>query len=212
MNNLITFIARATDSMMLVATMDHAFELEEYKSHAKKIIKNLKDSSPSKCTIEAGPYLYHYIIENHVCYLVLCEKAYPKRLAFQYMDELCKAFYQEYGQEIVRFSRPYAAVEFDPLMSRIRKEFLDPRSPKNVQKINNDLNDIHNIMCQNIQEVLHRGEKLDVMQNRSQSLLSESKRFDKQAKYANLIAKYRAMAPLVAVVLVVLFVLWWRFF
>jgi hypothetical protein len=41
--------------------------------------------------------------------------------------------------------------------------FLDPSSPGNLKKLNSDLHDIHNIMSQNIQEVLQRGEKLDGM-------------------------------------------------
>lgn len=49
----------------------------------------------------------------------------------------------------------------DPKMHRIRRDYIDPRSPKNVQKLNNDLNEIQHIMVENIQSVLDRGEKLD---------------------------------------------------
>lgn len=212
MNNLITYIARTTDSMLLVASMDHSFELEEYKSSAKKILKNIKPSSPAKCTIAAGAMLYHYYIEDAVVYLALCERSYPKRLAFTYLEELQRAFAQQYGQEVHRFSRPYAAVEFDPQMQRLRKQYLDPRSPQNMDKINDNLNDIHNIMVQNIQEVLHRGETLDNMQTKSYALLNESKKFDKYARYVNLLSQYKAAAPFLALALLVILVIWFRFF
>lgn len=55
-SNLGTFIARCVDGMILVATMDH-MEME-YQTHAKKIIKTLKPTSPARCTIEAGPFYY----------------------------------------------------------------------------------------------------------------------------------------------------------
>jgi vesicle transport protein SEC22 len=97
-------------------------------------------------------------------------------------------------------------------MARIRKDYLDPRSPKNVQKINNDLLDIHNIMVSNINEVLHRGEKLDLMQNRSSRLLEESKKFDKYAKYANLQALWKSWAPVVAITLILIVFIYLRFF
>jgi hypothetical protein len=51
--------------------------------------------------------------------------------------------------------------ETDPKLNRIRKEFLDPNSQKNMSRLNADLSDIQLIMKNNIQEVLQRGEKLE---------------------------------------------------
>lgn len=52
--DLVTFIARLTDSMLLVATMDNGPEIREYQLHAKRLLKTLKQSSPSRCTFNAG--------------------------------------------------------------------------------------------------------------------------------------------------------------
>jgi hypothetical protein len=54
--DLCTFIARVTDSMLLVATMDNGPEIREYQRHAKKLLKTLKQSSPSRCTFNAGAF------------------------------------------------------------------------------------------------------------------------------------------------------------
>lgn len=209
--NLITFIARLTDSMLLAATMDDSFEMEEYKAQSKRLLKTLNVQSPSRCTIEAGPYYYHYMIENGVIYMALAERSYPKRLAFQYLEEVHREFERSHGHEVSHFSRPYAAVSFDPKLSRIRRDFLDPRAPGNVKKLNSDLNEIHHIMSQNIQEVLKRGEQLESVQEKAGHLRAESKKFDKYARYLNLQHFYKTVGPVVAVGLVVLFVLYWRF-
>ena len=60
----------------------------------------------------------------------------------------------------------------DPKMARIRKDFLNPNAPKNVEKLNADLSDIHGIMVQNIQEMMRRGEKLSDIQDMSSTLLT----------------------------------------
>ena len=96
-------------------------------------------------------------------------------------------------------------------MSKIRRDFLDPQSPANIAKLNSDLADIHSIMSSNINEVLQRGEKLDVMESRSSALLSESKKFEKLGRYINLQALYKTYGPIVAVVVVVAFILYLRF-
>lgn len=210
-SNLATHVARLADGMILVATMDNGVDAE-YTQNAKKLLKSFKTTSPSKCTIEAGPYYFHYIIENGVVYLTLAERGYPRRLAFQYLEEVNREFQRLYADEISRFSRPYAAVSFDPKMNKIRRDYLDPNAPGNLKKLNSDLQDIHNIMQQNINDVLQRGEKLDVMESRSSSLLSESKKFKKQARYINLQALWKMYGPVLAVAIIVLFVLYLRFF
>ena len=43
-------------------------------------------------SLEAGTFTFHYLIDTAVCYLTLVEKAYPKRLAFQYLEELRNEF------------------------------------------------------------------------------------------------------------------------
>ena len=186
--------------------------LSEYKTAAKRIIKTLTPSSPSKCSITAGPYLYHYSIDQGVVYLTLADRSYPKRLAFQYLDAVQHAFNRSHTALVSTYSRPYAAVSFDPTMSRIRREYLDPQSGVNVRKLQGELSEIHNIMTSNIESVLARGEKLDVMEGRSAALLSESKKFEKMGRYINLQALYKTYGPIAAVVLVVLFILYLRFF
>jgi vesicle transport protein SEC22 len=47
-----------------------------------------------------------------VCYLTLCEKAYPKKLAFAYLEELQKEFWGEFGNEVGTAARPYAFIKF----------------------------------------------------------------------------------------------------
>lgn len=209
--NLATFIARVADGMILVATMDHMLD-HEYQQHAKRLLKSLKSSSPARCTIEAGPFFYHYIIEQGVIYMTLADKGYPRRLAFQYLEEVHKEFYSQHSAELSRYSRPYAAVSFEPRMAKVRREYLDPQSPANLKKVNADLTEIHSIMQANIHEVLQRGEKLDIIESRSSHLLAESKKFEKYSRYINLQALWKTYGPVVAVLLVVLFVLWVRFF
>jgi hypothetical protein len=88
----------------------------------------------------------------------------------------------------------------------------DPRAPSNAKKLTSNLNEIHNIMCQNIDEILQRGDKLDSVANKSHRLLEVSKRYEKDAKNLNLQALYRTLGPLVAIALVIGFILYLRFF
>lgn len=62
--------------------------------------------------MESGAYTFHYLLDAGVCYLTLTEKGYPKKLAFQYLEELTNEFSRLYGPQVHTVSRPYAFIKF----------------------------------------------------------------------------------------------------
>lgn len=57
-------------------------------------------------------FLLSYIIEGRVCYLTMCDRAYPKKLAFQYLEDLKNEFERVNGAQIETAARPYAFIKF----------------------------------------------------------------------------------------------------
>lgn len=64
-----------------------------------------------------------YIIEGRVCYLTMCDRAYPKKLAFQYLEDLANEFERVNGSQIETAARPYAFIKFGR-SSILRFDFL----------------------------------------------------------------------------------------
>ncbi|KAI8544738.1 hypothetical protein RHMOL_Rhmol08G0318300 [Rhododendron molle] len=102
-----------------------------------------------------------YIIEGRVCYLTMCDRAYPKKLAFQYLEDLKNEFERVNGSQIETAARPYAFIKFDTFIQKTRKLYQDTRTQRNISKLNDELYEVHQIMTRNVQEVLGVGEKLD---------------------------------------------------
>jgi vesicle transport protein SEC22 len=116
---------------------------------------------PPRMSIESSSFMFHYIIEGDVVYLVLVDKAYPKKLAFQYLEELSKEFNSLYGQQIDQVTRPYAFIKFDTFIQKTKKLYMDTRTQRNIERLNADIAEVHSIMTRNIQDVLGQGERLD---------------------------------------------------
>lgn len=85
-----------------------------------------------------------YIIENDVCYLVMCDKMYSKRLAFNYLEDLAQEFHANYGRRVNSVTRPYAFIEFDVYIQKAKKQLTDRR--RNINTINTQLQDVQRIM------------------------------------------------------------------
>jgi len=213
-----TQIVRVRDRLPLAASVDDEqaeSELAEYKSQAKQVFRKLTPQSEPRASIESGPSItLHYMIDDlGICYLCICDKSYPRKLAFSYLEELSKEFNTSYGQEALKPNlRPYAFVQFDVFMQRTKRVYQDSRTTQNLDRLNADLNDVTRVMTKNIEDLLYRGDSLDRMQHMSSSLRDESVKYRKAARRINLDALWRQYGPIGIVGLVIFILIWWRFF
>ncbi|KAG8903971.1 SNAP receptor [Tulasnella sp. 403] len=198
-----TTIARASDALPLAASVDDEQtenELQEYKQQAKLIFRRINTNSEPRCSIESGAYTLHYLIVDNVVYLTIAERSYPRKLAFSYLDELSKEFAVTYGSKVENAKKPYAFVGFDTFMSKTARLYRDSRTAtasneNNMDRLNNELQDVTRIMTKNMEELLWRGDSLDKMSHLSTSLRSESEKYRKAARNINFNAMLRQWAP-----------------
>jgi vesicle transport protein SEC22 len=52
------------------------------------------------------------LIDHDVCYITLCDKTFPRKNAYAYLEELAQEFIAQYGQKIQLAARPYSFIEF----------------------------------------------------------------------------------------------------
>ncbi|KAF8665626.1 hypothetical protein AX16_000081 [Volvariella volvacea WC 439] len=213
-----TIIARASDGLPLAASVDDEQtdqELQEHKQQAKLIFRRITPNSEPRCSIESGSYTLHYVISENVVFLTITDKSYPRKLAFSYLDELSKEFATTYGSKVETARKPYPFVAFDTFMSKTARIYRDTRTFSNsnsgLDKLNDELQDVTRIMTKNMEELLWRGDSLDRMSHLSSSLRSESEKYRKAARNINIQAMIRQYAPLGAVGLLALILLYWRF-
>ncbi|OSX69187.1 hypothetical protein BU14_1762s0001 [Porphyra umbilicalis] len=228
-----TLIGRLSDGLPLAASMAdatdaYADELSNYDRDAKKLFRSLAAAAtagdsgraggaggvavtPNQfVTVGAGPaFAFHYLVDGGVVFLTLAEKAYPNRLAYDFLDELRKEFLNSHGGQVARASRPYEFIRFDTFILKTKKLYSDSRTQRNLDKLNSELRDVHSIMTKNISELLERGDRLEHVANKSMRLAQESKKYAAQARHANRMRLVRQYVPLGVVGLVVLAALVW---
>ncbi|OVF10989.1 putative SNAP receptor [Clavispora lusitaniae] len=186
--------------------------LNEQKKKCKIIISRITPNSASQATIESGNYNIHYLISNNIIYLTICEKSYPRKLAFSFLSEVSHEFEHSHGREALSSTaRPYGFSSFDNFLSKTKKIYQDQRAQSNLDKLNNDLADVKKVMTKNIEDLLYRGDSLDKMSDLSSSLKNDSIKYRKKAQRINFEALIKQYIPVVGAGLFVVFVIWFMF-
>lgn len=205
-------IARCTDGLPLAASVQDD-EMQgrsylEYQNQAKMLFKKLSNASPNQMSIETGPYFFHYLIDNNVCYLTLCDKGFSKKLAFQFLEQIMLEFASQYGSRVQTTTRPYTFIEFDTYIQKSKKSILEARGRRNLNQLNSELQDVQRIMVQNIDDVLQRGVAISDLDNKASSLSMMSAKYKKDARYLNMSQTYAKIAAVGIVSFVVILYFW----
>jgi len=211
-----TQIARL-DGLMLCASVDDEqteSSLAETKSQVKLILRKLDRNSETEGTLEGGAYTLHYLILNDIVFLCICERSYPRKLAFTYLTDLSTEFSTTYPLQQVHSShmRPYAFMEFDTFIQRTKSTYSDSRATQNLDKLNDELRDVTKVMTKNIEDLLYRGDSLERMGEVSSRLREDSKKYRNAAVRINWELLLKQYGPLGGLGLFIIIFLWWRFF
>jgi vesicle transport protein SEC22 len=131
--------------------------------------------------------LFSYIIKDDVCFLCICDRSYPRKLAFTYLADLATEFTTTYSTSQYHSPnlRPYAFVEFDTFIQRTKGTYQNSRAAANLDKLNDELRDVTKVMTKNIEDLLYRGDSLERMGEMSGRLREDSLKYRKAAVRIN---------------------------
>eukprot|EP00667_Euglena_gracilis_P021191 EG_transcript_23133 len=207
-----TSITRLCDGLQLAASVDDGQLNAKQKNEAKAILKQLTNNSshPKLHTVQDQTHQYNILTQNGVIYMAYCEKSYPTKLAYTYLEEIAKEFEMQYGREVEQVERPYAFIKFDTYIQKTKKVYMDTRTSRNIDKLKEDLHDVQQIFRSNIEEILGRGERLETLSAAGSALRNESKKYQQQTVYMNRMAMIKKWAPLIVMALMLAFYLWWK--
>lgn len=202
---------------MLCASVDDEqseTSVGEVKSQIRQILRKLTRNSEAQASIESGSYILHYLIDSDIVFLCICERTYPRKLAFTYLSDLAREFTTTHPPAQVHAPalRPYAFMDFDTFISRTKATYSDARATQNLDRLNDELRDVTKVMTKNIEDLLYRGDSLERMGELSSRLRDDSKKYRKAAVRINWDLLVKQYGPFAALGFIILVFFWWRFF
>ena len=133
------------------------------------------------------------------------------RLPFAFLKEIEDTFIKRYGgqaQTAIAFSMND---EFAPVLRDTLNEFNNNPNKiiDNISKVKDQIDDVREVMVQNISKVLERGEKIELLVDKTDKLNQQAFKFEKQSKKLKNVMywkKVKMWASIALIVAVLIFV------
>ena len=168
-----TMIARVSDGTPLAVSVQEDTELGksivDYQQIANRMIKTLTKTSPIKCSTEYGPYSFHYIIKQDICFLTLCDVDCSKKSAYLFLEDISRGFYNQYKQTINTVNRQNLC------------QGRQTVEPSHFYSLDSELHATHKVGAQSINGVPEEGVVIHELNLKSSDLVEPSRQFCRDA-------------------------------
>lgn len=174
-----------------------------------KILEKLQnEKNTSKSFTYEDKFIFHYHNSNSLSLVCMTDREYSNRFAYKFIFQVRDQLFKDFGEDLK------SALAFslkDSYLSKIKNEmkvFNNPENLDNLAIINKNIHEVMDIMLQNIDKILERGEKIENLLIKSEELEVNAKMFKKEAKTTkcSFCCKHLKMILLVSFLVLAIFV------
>ena len=126
-------------------------------------------------------YVFHYMVEDGLTYLCLADEQQKRRIPFLFLADVREKFVAAYGSR-AKTAIAYAMPEFARTLADRMTYFNDNPAADSFGKVKDQLAEVKDVMVENIERVLARGEKIELLVDKSDQLNQSARKFQKSSK------------------------------
>jgi len=152
-------------------------------------------------------YVFHYIVEEKIIYLCMCDDMSKRRIPFGFLDDIKQRFRATYGDK-VHTAIAFAMNEDFGRTLQKQIDFYNGPSADTFAQVNSKLDDVKNVMVQNIEMVLERGEKLELLVDKTDKLQNQAFKFEKSSKKLKEAMFWKRIKLYLLIAFIVALILW----
>lgn len=160
-------------------------------SLASLILPKIRHDAPQKLTYTHGNHYIHYVAESPsahlehpsaggLTFLVVAESALGRRIPFGFLFEIRRRFFEAFPAASEFADMPnYGAASFNPELRGLMVDYGTTAGGQNdaITNAKREIDDVRGIMTQNIEGLLERGERLDLLVDKTDRLGGSAREF-----------------------------------
>ena len=152
---------------------------------ALKILEKIKhDTNSSKSFLYEKDYIFHFHNKSGLVILCMTNSSFSNRKAYQFIFDLRDKLFENYGDQLNQ------AIGFGikkHMIDEIKQMMVDYSSSEDkIAIVNRNVNEVKDIMVQNIEKIIARGEKIEILVSKSEELEVNARVFKKTANKVKL--------------------------
>ena len=161
------------------------FSLKRFRGNfqqiAHHILAKINNKRPGKMSYQYDNYFFHYMVFDSIIFMCMADDAFGRRLPFQFLEDIKERLTSSFTPTRYKKANSYDLDKDFRKTLKTRMDFFsnDPEADK-VRKLRLQVDTVRTTMISNIDKLILRGEKIDLLVNKTGNLHNLSNTFSKK--------------------------------
>ncbi|XP_057480299.1 vesicle-associated membrane protein 722-like [Actinidia eriantha] len=201
-----SFVARGT-----VILADYTEFTGNFVSIASQCLQKLPATN-NKFTYNCDGHTFNYLVEDGFTYCVVAAESAGRQIPMAFLDRTKEDFTKRYGGgQVATAAANSLNREFGPKLKEQMQYCVDhPEEISKLAKVKAQVSEVKGVMMENIEKVLDRGEKIELLVDKTDNLRSQAQDFRTQGTqirrkmwFQNMKIKLIVLAILLAIIMII---------
>mmetsp|Transcript_7486 Transcript_7486/g.11795 ORF Transcript_7486/g.11795 Transcript_7486/m.11795 type:complete len:177 (+) Transcript_7486:267-797(+) len=127
-------------------------------------------------------HAFHYIVEDGITYLCLADEQLKRRIPFAFLQDVKERFKATYSSEQAHAAIAFAMNDdFARVLQKQMQYYSENPDADSIGRVRSQIDDIKETMVENIEKLLQRGEKIDLLVDKTDRMQQAAFTFEKSA-------------------------------
>jgi vesicle-associated membrane protein 7 len=190
-------------------------EYTETKGNFQSIAKQILEKIPgvnTKVSYQHDNYVFHIMVDKGFTFLCMSDREFGNRIPFAFLEDIKNRFQSSYGEK-ARDAAPFSLNrDFKRVLQNQMAHFSNAKETDKIEIAKGKVAEVKDVMIDNIEKVLDRGEKIDLLVHKTEDLSESAHNFrykSKKLKNTMWWRNFKLILLLVFIIVAILAVITW---
>ncbi|KAJ0691418.1 putative Longin domain, v-SNARE, coiled-coil domain-containing protein [Helianthus annuus] len=155
---------------------------------ARQILEKMAGDSDMNVSYSQDRYIFHVKRTDGLTVLCMADDVSGRRIPFAFLEDIHQRFVRTYGRAVLSAPAYGMNDEFSRVLSQQMEYYSNDPNADKINRLKGEMSQVRTVMIQNIDEVLERGDRLEILVDKTATMQNKTLRFKKQSRrYRNAI-------------------------
>jgi len=148
---------------------------------ARKLIEQIPSTPDSKKSYSYESFNFNYIAEGGLTYICMSDQEMGLRVPYAFLFDINNRFKATFREKLLTAGHMAMNDTFSRVLRDRTEFFSNDKNADKINKVKGEIEDAKQIMVKNIDKVLERGERIEMLVSKTDDLHTQSQSFKKKS-------------------------------
>ncbi|ONK60201.1 uncharacterized protein A4U43_C08F15460 [Asparagus officinalis] len=175
---------------------------------ARQILEKIPGTEDSHVSYSQDRFIFHVKRTDGITVLCMADESAGRRIPFAFLEDIHGRFIKLYGRACHTALAYAMNEEFSRVLSQQMDYYSNDPNADRMNRMKGEMSQVRNVMIENIDKVLERGDRLELLVDKTANMQGNTIRFRKQARRFRNTVWWRNVKLTIALILLLLVIIY----